>query len=133
MLSSCVTFAVRTFYYALPAQHWHAQDQGALSEVVNSGCPTYIPSGFILLTLSFYIQGMVLGKTYRDESNGRYLTVEEQTSLHGKKDGIKESWEKMSKSKFNGVDPQKVIEEYGADTVRIFMLFKVIYLLDLVF
>lgn len=67
---------------------------------------------------------MVMGKTYREKNTGRYLTQDEQSSLR-MKENIKESWEKMSKSKYNGIDPQGVIEEYGADTVRIFMLFKV--------
>lgn len=67
---------------------------------------------------------MVLGKTYKDLSTGRYLTREEQATCDGKKDVVK-NWEKMSKSKYNGADPQTVIEEYGADTVRVFMLFKV--------
>jgi leucyl-tRNA synthetase len=31
--------------------------------------------------------------------------------------------EKMSKSKNNGVDPQAMIDKYGADTVRLFMMF----------
>ena len=31
--------------------------------------------------------------------------------------------EKMSKSKNNGVDPQALIEQYGADTARLFMMF----------
>ncbi len=31
--------------------------------------------------------------------------------------------EKMSKSKNNGVDPQRLVDEYGADTVRLFSLF----------
>ena len=31
--------------------------------------------------------------------------------------------EKMSKSKNNGVDPQAIIDEYGADTARLFMMF----------
>ena len=30
---------------------------------------------------------------------------------------IKESWEKMSKSKHNVVDPHDVIKKYGADTI----------------
>jgi leucyl-tRNA synthetase len=30
----------------------------------------------------------------------------------------------MSKSKNNGVDPQHLVEEYGADSVRLFMMFK---------
>jgi leucyl-tRNA synthetase len=29
----------------------------------------------------------------------------------------------MSKSKNNGVDPQALIEQYGADTARLFMMF----------
>jgi leucyl-tRNA synthetase len=33
-------------------------------------------------------------------------------------------YEKMSKSKYNGVDPASVIERYGADTARMFILFK---------
>ncbi|WLF84301.1 leucine--tRNA ligase [Moraxella sp. ZY210820] len=31
--------------------------------------------------------------------------------------------EKMSKSKNNGVDPQEIIDTYGADTARVFMMF----------
>jgi leucyl-tRNA synthetase len=31
--------------------------------------------------------------------------------------------EKMSKSKNNGVDPQALIDQYGADTARLFMMF----------
>src|SRR5699024_9532446 len=31
--------------------------------------------------------------------------------------------EKMSKSKNNGVDPQEMIDRYGADTVRMFSMF----------
>lgn len=34
-------------------------------------------------------------------------------------------WEKMSKSKFNGVEPDQVVEKFGADTTRVFTLFKV--------
>ena len=30
----------------------------------------------------------------------------------------------MSKSKYNGVDPKIVIDKYGADTARMFILFK---------
>ncbi|MDE9545729.1 class I tRNA ligase family protein, partial [Xenorhabdus bovienii] len=30
---------------------------------------------------------------------------------------------KMSKSKNNGIDPQVMVDKYGADTVRLFMMF----------
>ena len=34
------------------------------------------------------------------------------------------TFEKMSKSKYNGVDPHKVVSQFGADTTRLFILFK---------
>jgi leucyl-tRNA synthetase len=69
---------------------------------------------------------MVLGKTYRERSTGRYLTKEEQASCDSSAGHIIESWEKMSKSKHNGVDPREIINQFGADTIRIFMLLKVV-------
>jgi leucyl-tRNA synthetase len=42
-------------------------------------------------------------------------------------DGQPVEWEgmrTMSKSKGNGVDPQKLVESYGADSIRLFMMFK---------
>jgi leucyl-tRNA synthetase len=44
-----------------------------------------------------------------------------------KADGLPVEWEgmrTMSKSKNNGVDPQKLVTAYGADSVRLFMMFK---------
>ena len=34
------------------------------------------------------------------------------------------TWEKMSKSKHNGVDPAEIFSKYGADTARVYALFK---------
>jgi leucyl-tRNA synthetase len=34
-----------------------------------------------------------------------------------------EGWTTMSKSKNNGVDPQELIDRYGADTARLFVMF----------
>ena len=65
---------------------------------------------------------MVQGKTYREKKSGWYLTKEEQAALHGIPEGVEESWEKMSKSRYNGVDPLEVIEKYGVDAIRLFML-----------
>lgn len=33
------------------------------------------------------------------------------------------TWEKMSKSKHNGVDPEEVVQQYGIDTIRLYILF----------
>lgn len=33
------------------------------------------------------------------------------------------TWEKMSKSKHNGLDPREVVEQYGIDTARLFILY----------
>ncbi len=68
-----------------------------------------------------HTQGMVQGLTYREEVSGRYL----QPGEDKKGRGISVSWEKMSKSKYNGVDPEVIVQRYGADAVRLFMLFKV--------
>ncbi|UXY15531.1 leucine--tRNA ligase [Chitiniphilus purpureus] len=84
-------------------------------------------------------QGMVVAETfYRDAGDGRKdwinpADVDVQRDDKGrtvgavlKSDGapvIVGGTEKMSKSKNNGVDPQQLIEHYGADTARLFMMF----------
>ncbi len=75
-----------------------------------------------------FCQGMVCHKTYKDET-GKWVfpeDVEKKNNqlIHrstGKKVFAIKS-EKMSKSKKNIVDPVSIIENYGADTARIFML-----------
>ena len=84
-------------------------------------------------------QGMVLAETfYRDTDNGGKawfspadVSVERDDKGRIVKailnsDGqpvVASGMSKMSKSKNNGIDPQKVIDQYGADTVRLFMMF----------
>lgn len=41
----------------------------------------------------------------------------------GSKAGLQVTWEKMSKSKHNGLDPQEVVQQYGINTVRIYVLY----------
>lgn len=88
---------------------------------------------------SLLCQGMVLADTYyREADNGAQdwiapsdVEVERNekgqvTSAISKLDGqpVKSAgMSKMSKSKNNGIDPQEVIQQYGADTVRLFIMF----------
>ncbi|MEX0694694.1 MAG: leucine--tRNA ligase [Rhodospirillales bacterium] len=73
-------------------------------------------------------QGMICHETYKD-SSGRWLFPTdvlsnadgELTDLKGGK-VIRGRSEKMSKSKRNVVDPEAIIQTYGADTARLFML-----------
>lgn len=84
-------------------------------------------------------QGMVQGITYKNPVTGKYILPEnieerEETNPEGKTetvyydkatgDRLSVFYEKMSKSKYNGVDPQVVLSKYGADTARMFILFK---------
>ncbi|WFW29955.1 MAG: leucine--tRNA ligase [Wolbachia endosymbiont of Menacanthus eurysternus] len=67
-------------------------------------------------------QGVVCHVTYKDK-NGKWLFPEEAKELMIK--GIKVQIgkvEKMSKSKKNIIDPNIIIEKYGADTARLFVL-----------
>ncbi|KAM0557842.1 hypothetical protein ACHAO7_002159 [Fusarium culmorum] len=76
-------------------------------------------------------QGMVHGKTYIDPDSGRFLKPDEvdltdpnkpKVVASGKSANI--AYEKMSKSKYNGVDPSEFISKYGADATRAHMLFQ---------
>lgn len=71
---------------------------------------------------------MVMGQSFKNKTNGTYLK-EDQVVKNGKnyftKDGnhpVTATWEKMSKSKFNGVEPTSTIKEYGVDTMRLLIL-----------
>ncbi|XP_059090948.1 probable leucine--tRNA ligase, mitochondrial isoform X2 [Tigriopus californicus] len=74
------------------------------------------------------VQGMVKSKTYKTKSDGRFVPESEvdlsQEPLVEKSSGeeVISYWDKMSKSKFNGVDPKHVIDKYGCDTTRLMML-----------
>ncbi len=78
-------------------------------------------------------QGMVIADTYfRDQGEGKkqWINPADVEVVDGvsvlKADGKPVQvggTEKMSKSKNNGVDPQALIDQYGADTARLFMMF----------
>uniref|UniRef100_A0A8C7LT74 leucine--tRNA ligase n=1 Tax=Oncorhynchus mykiss TaxID=8022 RepID=A0A8C7LT74_ONCMY len=75
------------------------------------------------------VQGLIKGQTFRAADSGQYLkrdhidfTGEEPVQM-GSKAGLQVTWEKMSKSKHNGLDPQEVVQQYGIDTVRLYILY----------
>jgi leucyl-tRNA synthetase len=84
-------------------------------------------------------QGMVLNEAFyrvSDKEGKRYYWTHELDivrdehakvlSATAKADGqpvTYEGWTTMSKSKNNGVDPQNLIEKYGADTARLYTMF----------
>ncbi len=78
-------------------------------------------------------QGMVIAETfYREDASGKKTwfnpaDIELRDGAHiCKTDGVPVTHggtEKMSKSKNNGVDPQALIDQYGADTARLFTMF----------
>ena len=63
-------------------------------------------------------QGMVCHKTYKDK-NGNWYNPNEGLKIP---EIIVGKSEKMSKSKKNVIDPDSMLEKYGADTARLFML-----------
>ena len=76
-----------------------------------------------------FTQGMVCHETYKDKS-GNWVSPDELISMDGKKFLEKDKTheitigpsESMSKSKRNTIDPEKIIKDYGADSVRLFIL-----------
>ena len=74
-------------------------------------------------------QGMVCHETYKDK-NSNWVSPDELVTIEGKKYLKKNNKEQviigpsesMSKSKKNTIDPEQIIQEFGADSVRLFIL-----------
>ncbi len=83
--------------------------------------------------INLLTQGMVIANTYyRETPDGKKTwfnpadVVVDDSGARLKADGqpvIAGGIEKMAKSKNNGVDPQALIDQYGADTARLFTMF----------
>jgi len=74
-------------------------------------------------------QGMVQSMAYKNPATGKYIAPADVKDLENPVDpetgdALVTTYEKMSKSKFNGVAPGDVVDKYGADTARMFILFK---------
>lgn len=92
---------------------------------------------------SLLTQGMVHGESFKHSTTNRFMKkdevivendkgvmkafqkiVDESTNEVTKGEKVNIVWEKMSKSKGNGVNPDDMVAKYGADVCRMFMLFK---------
>ncbi len=73
-------------------------------------------------------QGLVVARAFQKEG-GAYVETEEVVEREGKYfhwesgEELRSQIEKMSKSKLNGVSPDEIIEEFGADALRLYSLF----------
>ncbi|KAK2514611.1 leucine--tRNA ligase, mitochondrial isoform X1 [Columba livia] len=75
------------------------------------------------------VQGLIKNQTFRLTTTGQCLKREEvdltgTEPVHLKTgEKLQVAWEKMSKSKHNGIDPEELVKEYGIDTLRLYILF----------
>nr|XP_033786211.1 probable leucine--tRNA ligase, mitochondrial isoform X2 [Geotrypetes seraphini] len=75
------------------------------------------------------VQGLIKAKSFKLPSTGQYLKKKDVNfsgsepvhAVTGEK--LEVTWEKMSKSKHNGLDPEEIVQQYGINTIRLYMLF----------
>jgi leucyl-tRNA synthetase len=72
-------------------------------------------------------QGLIVARSYQ-KTGGGYVSpkdVREENGVYYTKEGevLKSQIEKMSKSKLNGVTPDDVVDEFGADALRLYEMF----------
>ena len=78
--------------------------------------------------MSLRNQGLIVSRSYKTKNNV-YVSADEVREDHGKyfhkKTGeeLFSQIEKMSKSKLNGCTPDEIIQEYGADSLRLYEMF----------
>ena len=134
-------FDPETAAYWTPIDQYIGGDDHAVMHLIYARFWTKVMRDLGLITYNepfkrLLTQGMVVGETFYDDSTGKKIyhmpqTVTVERDAKGKitkaisADGkpLKHGIERMSKSKGNGVDPDEMVEIYGADAARLFILF----------
>ena len=127
--------------YWAPVDQYIGGDDHAVMHLIYARFWTKVARDIGLVTFDepfkrLLTQGMVVGETFFDDSSGKRIyysssDVKAERDAKGKITGaasadgkqLKYAIERMSKSKGNGVDPDEMIEIYGADAARLFILF----------
>ena len=69
--------------------------------------------------------GMIKGETFTT-SSGKYIPSEainiKNNKYYYENEEVSKNFEKMSKSKHNGIDPEFMINKYGIDFTRLFII-----------
>ncbi len=130
-----------TAKYWLPIDQYIGGDDHAVMHLIYARFWTKVMRDIGLIDFSepfkrLLTQGMVIGETFFDEEGGKrkYFTpdtvsVERDvkgrvtSAVSAEGHSLKYAIERMSKSKGNGVDPDEMVEIYGADAARLFVLF----------
>ncbi|XP_039757439.1 probable leucine--tRNA ligase, mitochondrial isoform X2 [Pararge aegeria] len=74
------------------------------------------------------VQGMIMGQSYKTKNTGKYLPPENVEKIGNEYkeretgEPVLVQWEKMSKSKYNGENPERLLSTYGCDTTRLLIL-----------
>lgn len=69
------------------------------------------------------VQGLVKGKTYSLKENGKYVSLKDIEAGKYPIEDVKVTYEKMSKSKFNGLNPNILVDRFGSDALRTAIFF----------
>ncbi len=69
------------------------------------------------------VQGLVKGRTLSLKDTGKYVSQLELDQGKYKIEDVRITFEKMSKSKFNGLNPNILVDKFGIDALRIAIFF----------
>jgi leucyl-tRNA synthetase len=134
-------FDTETAAYWTPVDQYIGGDDHAVMHLIYTRFWSKVMRDMGLVTFDepvkrLLTQGMVVGETFFDDESGKRIyhqpsnvavTRDSKGRITGavSTDGkpLKYAIERMSKSKGNGVDPDEMVEIYGADAARIFVMF----------